>query len=361
MNLDLKQKEMLRVGLAFAFNDYEKLRQFLRDSCGFDLNQHTHATAGLQVAYGVAIDGASANGWIDCLLAACVNHPNPDLVSVAVDIQQRLAKSRPIFYDKLKENPFKALFLGEEECFIGRDGLRAALTEMQSDQGRRRVLVVNGEACCGKTYTYDLLRLLDLLDNGNIVVNIDFRDFREGDLESRYRDIIEKINTRMCVPAAEIPQKNASETRWFQNVIGKFQTVARDKNKKLWLVFDHIGSDEVEDKIADALASTAIYTFKEASALYIILIDIEPSRLGLDRPQLEKLRNDSAVLPVRGDLVTFLKRAREMSGKWHVPDEDIEQAVTSIMDDLAGYGAEERAYKYSQLTWKRAMRLGFVS
>lgn len=360
MNLDLKQKEMLRIGLASAFGDYEKLRQFLRDTCEFDLNQHTHAGLGLKIVFGVAIDSARVDGWIDTLLIACAGHSNPDLGSVAITIQQQLAKSRPIFYSKLKDNPFEALFLGEEECFIGRNGLRTALVEMQSLQCRRRVLVVNGTPSCGKTYSYKLLRLLDQLGNGNIVIKIDFREFREGDLESRYRDIVERINTRICVPSEAMPKLHESETRWFQNAIQKFEIVARDEGKKLWLIFDHIGTGEIEDKIADALASTAIYTIDDASALYVILIDVESTRLKLEVPILRKLRNDAAALPNWDDLVAFLKQAREMSGKNHVPDSDIEQAVTKIMDNLSEYSQAERAYEYSQLTWKSAVQFGFL-
>jgi hypothetical protein len=360
MELDLKQRAMLRVGLAAAFMDYAGLRQFIRDCCGFDLNQHTDAGQGLQIAYCVAIDIALATGRIDHLLKGCVDHTNPELTSVAGLLQQQLAKTRPLFFGHLQQDPFSALFLGEEECFIGREGLRIALREMQSDRGRRRVLVVNGSLTCGKTYTYGLLRLLDRLGNGNVVVKIDFREFREGDLESRYWDIVEKINTRMGVPAEDMPKMHESQTRWFQNAIRKFEVVARDTGKKLWLVFDHFGVSDVEDKIADALASTAIYTIDEALALHVILIDVDPARLKLEVPMLRKLRNDAAALPAQNDLVTFLKQARDMSGKNGVSDAEIEQAATGIMDSLLAYSEAERAYEFSQLTWKSAVQLGFV-
>ena len=360
MNLDYKQQEILRAGLNLAFGDYATLRQFLRENCNFDLNMHTDAGQGLKVAFGVAIDSARTNGWIDNLLAACRVHTNPELESVATIIQQQLARSRPIFYSKLLHNPFSALFLGEQECFIGRDGLRRALVEMQSGQSQRRVLVVNGTTNCGKTYSYKLLRLLDQLGNGNIVVRIDFREFREGDLESRYRDIVERINIRMGVPPEAMPQLNASETRWFQSAILKFENVARNQGKQLWLVFDHIGTGDIDDKITDALASTATYTLSDANALYVILIDVEPTRLKLAGHLLRQLRNDAATLPNRADLVAFLEQARAMSGKMQVSDAAIDQAVTGIMHDLSGCDQAERAYEFSRLAWYSAMQLGFL-
>lgn len=363
MELDVKQRVMLRVGLAAAFFDYEGLRRFLRDNCNFDLNQHTHAGQGLVTVYDVAIDDALSSGWIDPLLGACAAHTNPKLRSVATLIQQQLARSRPIFYNALKQDPFSALFLGKEQCFIGRDFLRLQLKEMQSNQEERRVLVVNGAQempTCGKTYTYGLLRLLDRLGNGNIVIKIDFREFREGDLESRYRDIVEKINSRMCVPPDEMPKLNESQTRWFQNAIDKFEIVAREQGKKLWLVFDHVGAGEVEDKIADALAKTAIYTIAEASALHVILIDVDPAMLKLEIPVLRKLRSDKAALPARSELVAFLRQARELSGKTTVTDARIDDAVTDIMAGLAGFSDADRAYEYSGLTWKCAVQFGFI-
>lgn len=363
MELEGKQRQMLGVGLAAAFQDYEGLRQFLGDNWNFDLNAVTHAGAGMDTARDKAIRAAMTGGWIDALLQGCAEHSNPDLKSVATMLQEQLARSRPIFYNNLVQDPFSALFLGTEECFIGRDQLRSALKDMESQQGARRVLVVNAAnklPTCGKTYTYELLRLLDRLGNGNIVVKINFRDFREGDLGSRYRDIVEKINSRMEVPAEQIPKLNESQTRWFQNVIGKFDIVAREAGKKLWLVFDHIGASEVEDKIADALAQTAIYTVTEASALRVIFIDVDPAKLKLEVPILRKLRTDDAALPVRADLVTFFKQARHWSGKTNVSDTDIEGAASKIMNDLDGLNAAERAYEYSPLAWKSATQLGLI-
>jgi hypothetical protein len=363
MELDGKQRQMLRVGLGAAFQEYDKFRRFLIDNCNFDLNAVTDAGSGMDAARDDVIQAALSDGWIGLLLDQCAAHANPNLKSVATLLQQQLAKSRPIFYNKLVEDPFSALFLGPAECFIGRAELRTALKEMASDNGVRRVLVVNGTnkvPACGKTYTYELLRLLDRLGNGNIVVKINFREFREGDLGSRYRDIVEKINSRMRVPAEQIPKLNESQTRWFQNVIDKFEIVAREAGNKLWLVFDHIGSDVVEDKIADALANTAIYTVTEASALRVILIDVDPAALKLETPILKKLRKDNAALPGRADLVTFLKQARDWSGKNHVLDPEIDSAATEIMASLAGLSEADRAYEFSTLTWNCAARLGFV-
>lgn len=364
MLLDPKQRGMLKVGLMEAFTTYQGLRDFLRQNCDFDLNGHTDAGAGLLNACDVAIDHAQANGWVGDLVDACASHTNPELTSVAGILQKYLAKARPIFYKALQEDPFAALFLGREECFIGRSSLRSALNEMLSNQDGRRVLIVNGDnrsKNCGKTYTFGLLRLLDRLGNNNIVIKVDFREFREGDLESRYWDIVEKINTRMQVPAVALPKMHESQTRWFQNCIRKFEVVARESGKKLWLVFDHIGAGSVEDRIADALASTAIFTIDEAIALYVVLIDVDPSSLKLEVPVLRRLRKDQAALPERDDLVSFLTQARELSGKKQVSDAEIDQAATEILTGLSKYAEEERGFEYSQLTWKSALQLGFVS
>lgn len=367
MELDGKQIMMLREGLKRAFFTYEEFRRFLKETCDFELNQVAHPSDGLLTVFDKAIYAALGSGWIDRLLEACAAHTNPGLKSVATMLQGQLAKSRPLFYAALKVNPFAALFLGKEQCFIGRKILRAELSDMHIDQEERRVLIVNAgehtgglKTGCGKTYSYGLLRLLDRLGNGNIVVKIDFREFREGDLGSRYRDIVEKINARMRVPSDEIPKMNESQTRWFQNAIDKFEVVARERHCKLWLVFDHMGSGEIEDKIADALASTAIYTISEASALHVVLIDVDPTRLKLETPMRQKLRSDKAQLPAREELVNFLKDARTMSGKTAVSDADIDNAATQILSQLGAFEESQRAYQYSQLTWKSSVQLGFV-
>lgn len=362
MQLSGKDREIFRIGLGAAFQSYEALRSFLRDKCDFDLNTETDAKAGLKVAQDVVMEKAQSDGWFDDLLAKCIEHTNPRLSSLAQHVQESLAASRPLFYEQLKLDPFSAVFLGEKRCFIGRERLRKALKEMEAHHGSERVLVVNSSTNlppCGKTYTYELLRLLDLIGNDNIVVRVNFKEFREGDLGSRYRDIVEKINTRMRVPAEEIPKLNESQTRWFQNAISKFETVARDEGKRLWLVFDHIGTGEIEDKIADALASAAIYTIEEAFALRVVLIGVDPARLRLEPPIFRRLRNDDASLPVQADVVAFLKQARSLLGK-PVTDADINTTAEAIMNDLESVSPADRAYEYSPLAIKGAEQLGLL-
>ncbi len=358
--MDEKQKVMLRVALNSAFGDYDSLRRFLLEACELDLNQHTHPIVGLETAYNVAVDQCIAKGKLDDLLQNLASHTNPDTNSIASTLQQQLAKSRQTAFPHALPDPFSTLFLGGDDCFIGREALRQELRKMQGDQGRSRVLVVNGNKTCGKTYTYDLVRQLDSVGDRNIIVKIDYHSFREGALEARYQDIVETINTRMNVPASAMPTRFESPTRWFQNSIRKFEAVARDQQKCLWLVFDHFGGSDTEDKIADALASTTILALDETKALYVVLIDVDPARLKLEVPISRRLLKDSAALPEYGDLVTFLKQAREASLKLTVSDAQIEHAATEIMDSLKTYNENERAYEYSQLTCKSARQLGFL-
>lgn len=358
--MDAKQKAMLRVALSTAFGDYDSLRRFLLDACELDLNQHTHPTVGLETACDVAIEQCIAKGKSDDLLQNLANHTNPDTNSIASMLQQQLAKSRQTAFPHTLPDPFSTLFLGGEACFIGREALRRELRKMQGEHGRSRVLVVNGNKTCGKTYTYDLVRQLDSVGDRNIIVKIDYYSFREGALEARYQDIVQTINTRMNVPSNAMPTPFESPTRLFQNSIRKFDAVAREQQKCLWLVFDHFGASETEDKIADALASTAILALDETKALYVVLIDVDPARLKLEVPISRRLLKDSAALPEYGDLVTFLKQAREAAFKLTVSDAEIEQAAAEIMDSLQTYNASERAYEYSQLTCKSARQLGFL-
>ena len=92
MEIDAEQRDMLQAGLRHAFKDYAGLRRFFNDSCEFDLNQHTHAIAGLQAAYDVVIDCALADGWLDRLLSSCATHSNPNLNGVATGLLQLFSR-----------------------------------------------------------------------------------------------------------------------------------------------------------------------------------------------------------------------------------------------------------------------------
>jgi hypothetical protein len=359
MELDTEERFHLKAGMSQVFQDYSELRRFLLEECGKQINEKSNASVGLAENISVAIQWAESEGWLDDLLAKLQQHPNLTVRSMAEIIAGNFEARRPIFFEQVSLDPLSALFIAREECFIGRDNLRDSLRALKSDVERKRVLIITGQQACGKSYSYQLLRMLDSLSPSNIVVRIDFKRFREGALADRYRDIIGEINTRLDVPYDRIPEHNESETRWFELAIRKFDNVVRERGKKLWLVFDHIRTaNGVEPNIADALTKVATYATDDSQRLRIVLIDLDPADLLWERKS-SRVKIDYAELPSKADIEAFLQSAN-LAAKANLQGTELADAADKIVSSLTGLDRQERGYKLAEETWGHVVRLNLL-
>lgn len=356
MNLDSQSHFELKTALSNAFQNYADLKTYIQDMCGKDLNQVTSQYVGMSEVYDKLIAWAD-EFWLDPFLAAFATHPSRLLRRSVRKIQSTLAAERMVNYQKVIQDPLNTLFLAKGECFIGREIFRTLLKEMRSDSSAR-VLMVSGAKTCGKSYGFRLLRILDKMDSNNIVIKIDFKQFREGELARRYQEIVNQINTRLGVPYDEILPHLEADTRWFEHAVRRFDSVVRGRKQKLWLVFDHIRSEHgVEASIADALARLVKYAIDDTAELRIVLIDINPTDLQLDPALKNQVERDTAALPNnKADIVRFFEDAREAK-EAQINAADLESAASDVLTALANYAPDELAYNLSKETWQQAVRL----
>lgn|GEM_PF-6182807 len=356
MNLDSQSQFDLKTALSNAFQNYADLRQYILDKCGKDLNQVTSQNVGMSEVYDKLIAWAD-EFWLDLLLDSLTTHNSNLLRARARQLKKALAAERMIDFQRAIQDPLNTLFLARGECFIGREIFRSQLKDMRSDTGVR-VLMVSGTKTCGKSYGFRLLRMLDKIDANNIVIKIDFREFREGELARRYQEIVSHINTRLGVPYDEILPHLEADTRWFEHAVRRFDSVVRGRRQKLWLVFDHIRSEQgVEASIADALARLVKYAIDDTAELRIVLIDMNPADLQLEPVFKNRIEKDTASLPnTRADIVGFFKKAREAKAA-PIDVAELESAASDVLAALAAYAPEELAYSLPKETWRQAVRL----
>jgi hypothetical protein len=342
-----------------AFQSYESLHRFVIDRCGKNLNQKTHPMVGLEANCIALLDWAEKDGWIDQLLDEFIQSGVDFLGSAAALSRLERSQLQPVMA-VVASDLFGTLFLSRSACFIGRDDLRAALREMQKLDAAFKVLLVEGEKTCGKTYSYELIRRLKSLPD-NIVERIDFNNFRSGALGQRYRDIVNQINIQMEIPAANIPPQNESDTRWFEHVIRKFDYVAGKNNKQLWLVFDNIPSwEERGEQLADALTKIVEYACLETDHLRVVIIGVRPNELLFEKSIQPRISTDVAVLPSKADIVAFLEKAGQQA-KVTLSPAQLESTADQVLADFQKSGGSNEPYQLSAVTWKHALELKIVS
>jgi type II secretory pathway predicted ATPase ExeA len=360
MGLATDDRVKLRAGISLAFQEYDPLDIFLKGRCGRIATDWTDREAGMETVISSTIDRAEQHEWLDDFLIALKDFGPKSVASTATTILAKLEAQRPALHQQARADPLGALFLADEECFIGREKLRDSLRLLKLDSNNRSVLCVTGGHGSGKSYSFELLKLLDNLSRDDVVVRIDFKDFREGALADRYRSIVNAINTRLQMPFDKIPLQNETEARWFENAIITFDNVVRDRDQKLWLVFDHIeGKHGIEPSVLDALSKLVKYATIDSQRLRIVLIDMAHSQLRLERDSKRRVDTDVAVLPSPEEISDFLRQVQRAANVARA-DQDLEEAVRDIVASLEQLEPEDYPWELSPLTWKHVKRLNLI-
>lgn len=365
--MDSNIKLMLRAGMSGAFQSYTVLRLFVSDKLGRQLNWRTPEIVGLDANFDELLMWAEEGGWLAALLDQFEQHGNPGLKGSATIAKAQLAATAGIM-SVIPPNPLDSLLLGKKKLFIGRENLRSILREMEGPGPIAPVLMVTGLNRCGKSYSFQLLRLLDLLRPANIVAKIDFKTFRGGAVAERYRDIISQINLRMELPETGLPPRNESEVRWFEHVIRKFDQTARKNGQRLWLVFDHIQAGAANDsKIVDAITQVITYAADEGGNLRVVVIGQDPYELMLEDYVRDQIQTDYAALPDKSDILKFLEQLRDearvrLQAKAKQPpsDSELANAAEQIMTTLKAIDSKTLPSRYSEVTWTHAERLDLI-
>jgi len=360
MGLSTDDRMKLRAALSLAFQDFEQFGRFLSDYCSRLVSDWTDRQAGMETVIFSSVARAERDDWLDDFLIALKQHGPRSVASTATTTMAILAAQRPALYRNAVADPLGALFLADGECFIGRQELRKGLRLLKNNSNNVSVLCVNGDPGTGKSYSFELLKLLDNLSSQDVVVRIDFKDFREGALAERYRSIVYAINTRLQIPFDKIPPYNETEPRWFENAIITFDNVVRERDQHLWLVFDHVaGKSAIEPNILDALSKLVKYATLESQRLRIVLIEMPNSRLLLERGSAQRVKSDIAAIPTAADISDFLRAVR-IASDVTLDDRDIDAAVDEIVASLEKLPAEDSAWELSSLTWGQVERLALI-
>ena len=224
-------------------------------------------------------------------------------------------------------DPYRTPYVLAKQILIDREELRAALEELQKNDGPR-VLVVTGERMSGKTYSCQLVYYLaNDFNPRHIVVYVDLdKDVREPDA------LAETIVSQMGREVGTIPDRERDQKmRYALRLCDWITTQIRNAERATyWLVFDGFRErtvlTETKELIED-LAVRAQTTLRQCRIVLLNYTDILP-------PQIKNAAGKEHIKRIeRAELVRFFEQVNELHANRYTNSE-LEQKVDVIIKEI---------------------------
>lgn len=346
-------------------------RQSLQQDLWYELDkrlEHISAADNFDKVVFQVLDTADREGWLRDLLmmfkkgrypdvkAAAVrllDRPVPTLEAAApgsgaVSVSDPPAASRPAARTgdvPAMSDPYLTYVIGQQQPFIDRSGLRMHLKDLLSES-TSRVLMINGNRPCGKSYTWYFIRQPELLA-GIRPVLVDLSEWKDPATPTEVMSSI-ALQLGLNEPTMDgltqeidgLAQKAAQARRLRDWLVGKLQE--HDASGRWLLVFDsldHLGQREETLQLIEFLAGAAIR--QRLSGLRVILLGYA-NRLLID--PLDSVLTEEVGEIGEAELREFF-RLLSQQVELAISDDAIDVAARSVLSLLP----DERAPKLRQL------------
>ncbi len=209
----------------------------------------------------LVIAAANSLGWIKQLVVAFLdarpaNHGMRQFIQANPDFDPARLRT---------EHPCDTLQIFGGQCFIGRPDLRKFLKDMDTEIGRKVLIVTSDHRRVGKSYTKELVDFLSLNQQGTsrvVPVDLDRKDYDSGALA------LELGKALGLDPGSRPPQGDQQPTRWNQELVEWLipQVPNPAATTVWWIILDgfrlKIPSEAVHDlisQLAQRVKSTTRY------------------------------------------------------------------------------------------------------
>jgi Effector-associated domain 1 len=344
-----------------ASYDYQSLKQDLF----YELDQRLElisADGNFETVVFQVLDAARRGGWLRNLLEMFREGKYPDVKEVAIRLLDRpappleaaaaLGAGPASVSDPPAQShptartgdvpgicdPYLSYVIGQQRPFINRSVLRLQLKDLLSES-TSRVLIINGNRPCGKSYTWFFVRQPELLA-GITPVLVDLSEWKEP---STPMEVMSSIALQLGLdePAIDGHAQEAAQARRLRDwLVGKLQQ--HDANGHWLLVFDsldHLAQREETLQLIEFVAGAAIR--QRLPGLRVILLGY------VDRLPIDPL--DSVLTEEIGEIgeaeLREFFRLLSQQVKLAMSDEAVDVAARSVLDLLPA----ERALKLRQL------------
>lgn len=222
--------------------DVPTLQQFANDNFSIDLANKVPAGGLFERAFKLISDmNVPPNDRI--LLDAFEMYGNAAIRAIAQDLL------KPKYFSPTG-HPHDAIILGRA-AFVDRDGLRQALPPFTGAQ--TRVLIVRGPDACGKSYTWELLRLLAREQLGAIAQRLRIKDPRITP-----REFVAQAFSLLDLDVNKLPPlPDQPQLAHVDPLVNAFKGQMVKLPKRYWLVIDDLNDPQVTRDVRETAYALA--------------------------------------------------------------------------------------------------------
>ncbi|MEV4135487.1 effector-associated domain EAD1-containing protein [Dactylosporangium sp. NPDC049742] len=318
------QQLAIRDALVAAFPDPDSVEELLMllDRT-FTLYQGT----GKRFVHNIraVVSDAAVKGWLPELLERAAEQvPDEELRRLRDELRPAAVA--------VAADPFVACRLAGGYVMVDREGLRAALRELDRPTGRR-ILAVGGAPRSGKSHTIQLIRYLSLMRGNFQLFAVDLEDIvravGQGTQVTPYhlaRSIVKKLGYG-CVVAD--PPTDAQWSAWVGDFCDDFEPFAMADERSPWLVIDAFNSVVAMQATLDLVLELARRIDRGIVGLRLVLIGY-PEPLTVVRQQVAF--DELCAIGVR-EVLQFFADAYQQLGLT-ATDETLHKLTTGVLRDL---------------------------
>lgn len=185
--------------------------------------------------------------------------------------------------------------------FINRHRLRNEVADISDEHGPR-VLVVNGPARSGRSFTATyIVHFCDLHGGTPYLV-----DFKRQFLGKSPLELVRRLALSFQWNASTIPEQHAQATQWVEELGEWVAGNVRNSQETIWLIFDDANAHGLAQPMREFIVYLADKTF-DVPQLRIVLLAYAEPMLG---PARMRMREESVLLPTKHDVRSFLADLR---------------------------------------------------
>jgi Effector-associated domain 1 len=283
MRLTGLQSAALQQALLDAYPEHSHLKLMLSRQLDRNLSRISLAESLDGVAQQL-IARANAEGWVyELILAARRDNPGNEAL-------RDFASALPSASGTSGGDNFDVLFF-RNRPLVDRDRLRDALRHLDALDGKR-ILIVDGGAETGKSYSVELIQHLKGIRQYS-VVDIDLLRYAKPNVEVTAWDIAESIALQMgVVPPDKVEHEQLS--RWVVTCANWLKGKLRNVQETWWIVIDHFERLSLPDSTIDLVQELARLADGPVPNMRLVLVgyrhglpaNVEPS---VEREAIEEL------------------------------------------------------------------------
>jgi hypothetical protein len=275
---------------------------------------------------------AESEGRVPELLRGALqgNPTNQVLVAVCSLLLLAIAQRQPSKHYQ-PPNPYGTSLIPGGRPFLGRRELRHALAQLSQPRAEG-ILVVNGPARSGKSYSIELIRYVTHWDDKFLVAAVDVKWQSSGQIGPD--ELLRGIALQLGFRLDNFPGQRSQSSRWVRELADWFNGEVRQSGKTCWIVLDGFDHPDIPMETLELIHRLMLQAIRGSENLRLILLQYSENQLPPDVRGNVLTESISAV--TRADLEEFFTNILAHSDTQYSPSDIaplVDEMLAKVPDD----------------------------